>query len=157
MSSDEEFQEQLEFGEEAENIVYDYLIRNNSSVLDLRKYNREVGGGPRLKGTEGSIVLPDFGVFNKDPRKGAYTVDVKRKRSLYSYQRRTCFTVDNKFEQYKTATQIMRYDYLRLMFFYEDRMYFYRETDCIGREYKSNEYSTGFVYYFEFDDKKIVF
>ena len=155
MSSDEEFQEQLKFGEEAEDIVYDYLIRNNSSVVDLRKQKRDEGGGPKLVGTEGNLVLPDFGVFNKNPKKGTFTVDVKRKRSLYNYAGAKCFTVDSKFEQYRKATQIMRYDFLSLMFFFEDRMYFYKETDCTGKEFKSNEYGSGYVYYFKFDETKI--
>lgn len=157
MSSDEEFQEQLKFGEAAEDIVYDYLIANNSGVIDLRKQKRDEGGGPKLVGTEGSLILPDFGVFNKNPRKGTYTVDVKRKRSLYGYAGQKCFTVDNKFEQYKQVTQIMRYDFLGLMFFFEDRMYFYKESEIFGKEFKSNEYGNGFIYYFKFDNTKRVF
>lgn len=155
MSTDEEFQKNLELGEKAEDIVYDYLIRNHSSVLDLRKQKRDEGRGPRLLGTEGSFALPDFAVYNKNPTKGAFALDVKYKSSLYKFKGTDCFTVDSKFEKYKTVKQIMRLDNLYLVFFYNDRMHFYAESECIGRDFKSNDYGHGFVYYFEYDQSKV--
>lgn len=155
MSSDEEFQKKLELGEAAEDIVYEYLIRNHSSVVDLRKQKRDEGRGPRLIGTEGSFVLPDFGVYNKNPNKGSFAIDVKYKTSLYSFKGKDCFTVDKKLEQYRIAYQIMRFDYLCIVFYYEGRMYFYRDSDCIGHQYMSNQYGTGNVYYFEHDKGRI--
>lgn len=157
MSSNEIFQRNLTYGEEAEDIVYQYLIKNNSGVVDLRKQKRDENGGPRMVGTEGSFVLPDFGVYNKNPKKGTYSVDVKRKRSLYTYKGRECFTVDKKFEQYKKTSQIMGFDFVAIIFFYEDRMYFYKDTDCIGFEYKVNDYGTGNIYYFSYDENKLIY
>lgn len=157
MSSNEVFQQNLIFGEEAEDIVYDYLIKNHSCVVDLRKQKRDEGRGPRMVGTEGSFVLPDFGVYNKSKRKGTFSVDVKRKNSLYYFTAQKCFTVDRKFEQYKIASRIMRFDYMAIIFFYEDRMYLYKEDEHIGFEFKSNEYGSGNVYYFPFNEKKIIY
>lgn len=157
MSSNEEFQKQLKFGEEAEDIVYEYLVNNHSGVVDLRKQKRDEGRGPRMIGTEGSFVLPDFGVYNKSERKGTFSVDVKRKNSLYPFKGKKCFTVDSKFEQYKISSQIMRFDYLAIIFFYKDRMYLYKENDHIGFEYKENDFGAGNVYYFPFDESKQIY
>jgi hypothetical protein len=154
-SKNTDFEKLVAWGEEAEDVVYDYLIKNNSSVVDLRKQKRDEGRGPRLIGTEGSFVLPDFGVYNKNPNKGTFAVDVKRKSAIYKFNGKKCFTVDKKFEQYKVSSQIMRFDYLAIIFSFEDRLYFYKADESIGFEYKSNEYGAGNVYYFEYDKSKI--
>lgn len=157
MSLDGEFNKQLAIGEAGEDIVYDYLVSHNSYVEDLRKQKRNVGGGPRLRGTEGSIVSPDFAVYNKNPAKGSYAVDAKVKTSIYPVSGKMCFTVDDKIAQYRIATQIKKLDYLAIIFIYNQRMYFYKDTDCCGRTTFSNQFGSGFVYCFEFDAKKIIY
>ena len=68
MASDN-FQEKLEMGTAGEDIVYPWLKQNNSLVQDMRYQKHEKGTGPRLEGTDGNVVLPDFGVWNKSPKK----------------------------------------------------------------------------------------
>ena len=155
MSSQQVFEQNLKTGEAGEDILYQYLVANNSFVADLRSQKRGEKAGPRLIGTEGSLVLPDFSVFNKDPRKGCYAVDAKVKKSIYPVNGKRCFTVDNKYEQYKQVTQILRLDFLMIVFLYNNRMYFYRDTDCIGTTTFKNQYSSGNVYLFEYDESKI--
>lgn len=140
-------------GIEAENIAYSYLIKNFGFVEDLRQQKHGEYSGPCLRGTEGRVVLPDFAVYTKF--NGAFAVDVKAKTSLYLYNGKKCFTVDQKFEDYKRSVQIKRLDYLAIVFFFRGRMYFYRDTDCIGSQYVSNDYGQGQVYYFEYDKKRI--
>jgi len=154
-STEKEFQENLAIGIAGEDIVYDYLVANNSYVHDHRKETHQDNKGPRLRGTEGELVLPDFSVRNKSERKGNFAVDAKVKNSVYTVNGKVCFTVDNKYEQYKTATQILKLDYLALVFIYKNRMYFYKDEDCIGTTRFNNQYSKGLVYLFEYDEKRI--
>lgn len=155
MSSEADFQATLALGIVAEDIVYSYLIKNHSYVQDMRKQTHEDNRGPRLIGTEGELILPDFGVRNKNVEKGDFLIDVKFKNSVYSVKGKKCFTVDRKFEQYKRVTQILRYDFLMMAFLFENKLYFYKETDCIGtHQFQSNAYGDGFVYLFEFDPSK---
>jgi len=154
----ENFKEKLDMGIDAENIVYTYLVAHNSYVEDLRQQKHGEFAGPRLHGTEGKVVLPDFAVYNKNPGKGTYLVDVKSKNSIYPINNMKCFTVDDKYEQYKKATEIKRMDYLAIIFFYEDRMYMYKDSDCKGmHQYSPSQYGNGRVYYFEFDKLKIIY
>lgn len=155
MSSDKEFIENLKIGEAGEDVVYDWLVKNNSYVEDLRSHKRVENKGPRLVGTEGSLVLPDFVVYNKNPNKGCFAVDVKVKNSVYTISRKKCFTVDNKYEQYKTAVQVKKLDFLAIIFIYENRMYFYKDSDCCGITRFKNQFSTGNVYLFELDKLKV--
>lgn len=155
MSSDDQFEEKLAIGEAGEDIVYSYLVANNSYVEDLRKQKRSEGGGPRLRGTEGSLVSPDFAVYNKNPAKGNFAVDAKVKTSIYPVNGKKCFTVDSKYEQYKRVTQIKKLDFLMIAFIFEDRLYFYRDTECCGITTFDNQYSSGNVYLFEYDKSKI--
>lgn len=155
MSSDELFKKNLEIGEAGEDILYDYLVANNSFVGDLRSQKRGKGLGPRLKGTEGTLVLPDFEVYNKNPKKGNFAVDAKVKTSTYTINGKRCFTVDNKYEQYKRAVQVKKLDFLMIVFLFEGRMFFYKDTDCIGTTTFANQYSRGNVYLFEYDETKI--
>ena len=155
MKSDTEFEEKLAIGTAGEDIVYEYLKRNNSLVQDMRYQKHEKGSGPRLEGTEGTVILPDFAVYNKNPNKGNYTVDVKVKSSLYTIDRKKCFTVDKKFLDYRQATQILKLDFLMLVFMFEDRMYFYKDTELHGTTEYNNQYGRGTVYGFAKDDSKI--
>jgi hypothetical protein len=155
MKSDNKWEENLATGTAGEDIVHEYLKRNNSLVQDLRYQKHEKGSGPRLEGTEGTVILPDFAVYNKNPSKGRYAVDVKVKSSLYTIDRKKCFTVDKKFLDYKQATQILKMDFLMLVFMYEDRMYFYKDTDLHGTTEYNNQYGTGTVYGFAHDENKI--
>jgi hypothetical protein len=158
MITDTQFQEKLEMGIDAENIAYLYLKANNSYVEDLRQQIHGKFSGPRLRGTEGCVVLPDFVVYNKNPSKGTYAVDVKSKNSIYTINGKKCFTIDSKYEDYKKAAQIKRLDYLAILFVYEGRMYLYKDTDCAGKhQYAANSYGNGSVYYFEFDSSKMVY
>lgn len=155
MSTEEEFQSSLALGLAAEEIVYGYLKSNNSYVQDMRKQTHEDNRGPRLSGTEGELVLPDFGVTNKDPKKGNFLIDAKFKNSVYTINGVKCFTVDRKYEQYKRVVQVLRYEYLVMAFVFDDRMYFYRDTECSGNHrYTPNQYGDGLVYLFPFDGKK---
>lgn len=154
MSSEAEFQESLAIGTEAEDRVYEYLIDHNSYVQDLRKQVHPDNRGPRLKGTEGTLVLPDFIVYNKDPKKGNYAIDVKWKKSIYPAKGTKCFTVDSKYEDYKRVVQIQKLDFLMLVFVHDSKMYFYKDSDCIGTTVFDNQYGSGKVYLFEFDPTK---
>lgn len=158
MSSDDKFQETLAMGVEAEDIVYSYLIRTNSYVQDMRHQKHEEGRGPRLVGTEGELVLPDFAVRNKNPDKGNFLLDVKAKSSIYTIKGKDYFTVDRKYEQYRTAREVLEYGHLKMVFLFEDRMYFYHENDCnLTHQFRPNKFGDGFVYLFEHDVKKITY
>ena len=124
----------------------------------MRQQKHGEFAGPRLCGTEGKVVLPDFLVYNKNPSKGTFAVDVKSKNSIYTINGKKCFTVDDKYEDYKKAAQIKRLDYLAIIFVYEDRMYMYKESDCKGmHQYTPGAYGNGRVYYFEFDKSTMVY
>jgi len=158
LKHNESFQEQLEMGTSAENIAYDYLKSKNSFVEDLRQQKHGEFAGPCLCGTEGKVILPDFIVYNKIPSKGTYAVDVKSKNSVYFINGMKCFTVDDKYAQYKRATELKRLDHLAIIFFLEGRMYMYKDSDCKGmHQYTPSSYGNGRVYYFEFDKSKIVY
>lgn len=158
MSTDEEFQEALELGFKAEEIVYAFLKGHNSLVQDMRKQTHEDNKGPRLIGTDGELVLPDFGVSNKDPAKGHYLIDAKYKNSVYTIRSVRYFTVDRKYEQYKRVREILRYDFLKMAFVFEDRMYIYHENECSGtHQFRPNKYGDGFVYLFPYDGKKFTY
>jgi len=154
--SDEQFKKSLAIGVAGEDMVYEYLIQNHGLVEDCRSQTHGEGSGPRMIGTEGFIVQPDFCVYNKPGSpKGRFAVDVKVKNSVYWYKGKQCFTVDSKFEGYKRIVQIKQLDFLQIIFVYKNQMYFYRDSDLFGKELKSNEYGTGVVYYFEMDESRI--
>lgn len=153
-----EFDKKLEMGIAAEDVVYNYLVANNSYVEDLRQQKHGEFAGPRLCGTEGKVVLPDFLVYNKNPAKGSYSLDVKAKSSAYPINGKRYFTVDRKFEDYKKATDIKRLDFLSFIFFFEDRMYMYKDADVsITHKFPANQYGDGFVYCFEVDKSRIIY
>ena len=156
LSSDEKFQESLAIGVAGEDAVFEYLIKNFGLVEDTRSQIHGEGYGPRMVGTEGKVIQPDFCVYNKPGSpKGRFAVDVKVKSSLYPFKGKKCFTVDKKFEDYKRIVQIKQLDYLMIIFVYGSKMYFYQDKDCIGHKFMSNEYGHGNVYYFEFDETKV--
>lgn len=157
MATEEEFRESVAIGTAAEDIVYDYLIKNNGQVQDLRKQKHDSFTGPRLRGTEGSTVLPDFFVHNKSPEKGNFALDVKFKSSVYTINGKKCFTVDNKYEDYLRVVQIYRLDHLKIVFMYEGRMHFYTNADCFDKTMFPNQYGSGWVYLFEYDKRRIQF
>ena len=141
-----------------EDKVYDYLIRHHSLVEDSRSQVHGNGAGPRLVGTEGKVIQPDFCVYNKPGSgRGNFAVDVKVKSSLYPFNGKKCFTVDNKYEDYKRVVQIKGLDYLAIIFLYENRMHFYKDSDCIGNKFFNNEHGTGSVYFFEYDKSKVIY
>ncbi len=156
MSTDTVFQKNLELGIKGEEIVYDYLKRNNSFVEDLRSQKHGEHAGPRLIGTEGAVVLPDFAVYNKNEKKGNYAVDVKVKSSLYPYKGVKCFTVDEKIEDYKRAVQIKKLDMLKLIFIHNNRLYLYEADMVFGREIVNNQYGK-IIYYFKYEESNIIY
>jgi hypothetical protein len=155
--SSEKFEEKLQMGIFAEDIAYSYLIQNNSLVQDLRQQKHGEFSGPILTGTEGTVKLPDFVVYNKNPRKGNFAVEVKAKSSIYHINGKKCFTVDNKFEDYKRCVHVMKLNFLLLIFYYNGRMYFYKDGDLADVTSYGNKYGTGSVYCFEYNEAKITF
>lgn len=156
-TQNDNFEENLAVGTIGEDIVYEYLVRNNSFVEDCRNQKHTENSGPRLRGTEGTLILPDFIVYNKNLSKGNFAIDVKVKRSIYPFNGKLCFTVDNKFEDYKRIVQIKKLDFLSIIFIYDNKLYLYKDTDICGTHIYNNKYSTGNVYLFEFDETKQVY
>ena len=153
-----QFEEKLQMGISAEDIAYSYLIQNNSLVQDLRQQKHGEFTGPQLVGTEGSVKLPDFVVYNKSERKGNFAVDVKAKTSVYPVNGKMCFTVDSKFEDYKKTVQIMKLDFLLLIFYYNGRMHFYKDSDLADvTTFLNTTYGSGPIYCFEYDETRIKF
>lgn len=151
---DLEFAKKLEMGTRAEDSVHAYLINTNGFVQDMRHQKHDDRLGPRLTGTEGSLVLPDFVVYNKPP-KDSFAVEVKAKNSTYEFNGIECFTVDDKFPMYKRAVAVLRLDYLMLVFQYEGKLYFYRDSEMLASKLHNNKYGKGLVYYFAKDPSKI--
>ncbi len=155
MSTDKTFEENLAMGIAGEDLIYKYLVKNNSYVEDNRSKNHDFGSGPKLVGTDGEIILPDFVVYNKNPEKGNYALDVKVKSSTYPINGKRCFTADNKYEQYKRIVELKKLDYLVMCFVYNNRNYYYKDSECTGTTVFNNQYSSGIVYLFEVDKNKI--
>lgn len=152
---DKVFDENLAIGTAGEDAVYPWLMSNNSLVQDMRYQKHEKSSGPRLEGTEGKVVLPDFAVWNKNPEKGNFLVDVKVKKSIYPINGKLCFTVDHKYEDYRRCVQVMKLDFLMIIFIYKDRFYVYEDSDLFCTTVYNNQYSTGNVYCFEYDKSRI--
>jgi hypothetical protein len=144
--TDEEFQENLRLGTAAEDKVYSYLRMNYSFIQDMRYQKHEKGTGPRLEGTTGSLILPDFAFY--DRYKGKGLLDVKYKASKF-------FTVDDyKYRDYLECTGIMNLATLLLVFVYEDEMYFYDSNEATGPRTFNNSYGKA-AYVFEYNRSKI--
>ncbi len=155
MASDK-FQEKLKIGTAGEDIVYPWLMATNDLVQDLRYQKYEKGSGPRLSGIQGSIVLPDFGVWNPISNIGNFLVDVKVKKDIYPVNGKLCFTVDKKFEDYKKCCEIMKMDFLKIIFIFRGKMFEYKDSDMTFTTTYNNQYSKGLVYCFEYDKSKVV-
>jgi len=156
MKSEIDFEKNLVMGTSADDIVHSYLKQNNRYVMDCRNMNHGPNHGPRLEGTEGIAILPDFMVKNKPPKE-SFAVDVKAKSRLYPIDGVMCFTVDKKILQYKVATQLFGLDYLAIIFFFEGKLYQYRDSEYFGTKDFDNEFSTGTSYLFRFDKRKQVY
>jgi len=150
------FQKNLEKGIAAEDIVHGYLKMNNRWVQDCRAQKHDKKSGPKLEGTEGTLVLPDFICYNKKPKE-SYAVDVKAKSAIYPIDGKNYFTVDNKFEQYKRVVELFGLDWLKIIFYYEGRMYLYRCDEYSLTKEFNNRYSIGKCYLFEFDRSKMIY
>ena len=143
--TDEQFQENLRLGTEAEDKVYSYLRMNYSFVQDMRYQTHDKGTGPRLEGTSGTVILPDFAFYDKF--KGKRLLDVK-------YKAKNFFTVDDyKLRDYLRCVELMNAEGLILVFVFEDEMYFYDSSEKSGPRTFNNEYGKA-AYIFEFDKKK---
>jgi hypothetical protein len=144
--TDEEFQENLRLGIAAEDKVYSYLRMNCSLVQDMRYQTHDKGTGPRLEGTSGTVILPDFAYY--DRFKGRWLLDVKHKTKSF-------FTVDDyKFRDYKRCVELMGCVGLILVFVYEDEMYFYDSSEATGPRVFNNEFGNA-AYVFNVDRTKI--
>lgn len=151
--NDELFAETLARGTAGEDRAYTWLRMNYSFVQDMRYQKHEKGSGPRLEGTSGNVILPDFSVV--DPYKGSWAIDVKTKSSIYAVNGVECFTVDDyKFRDYVRYAELYRHDGLLLLFIYKDEFYLYNSKDTIGVTSFNNGYGRN-AYLFKHDRTKI--
>ena len=152
---DEKFYEALARGMEAENYVYEWLKLNFAWVQDSRYQNlADKDSGPRLEGKAGSLILPDFVVY--DQYKGNFAVDVKSKSAVYPISGKTYFTVDAyKFDHYRRCVQLMRLDYLVVIFMYESELYWYECRDALPPKHTFGNVYGDSAYLFEFDRARI--
>ena len=154
MSSDRVFSAALAKGIIAEDKVYTYLRMNYSYVQDMRYQTHEKGSGPRLEGTSGSVILPDFQVI--DRFKGRFLIDVKSKTSTYTLGNAEYFTVDDyKLEDYERCVKYLLSDKLMIVFVFKGNMYFYESTERLPKPVTfDNDYGKK-AYLFEVDSTKI--
>lgn len=124
------FIDSLAKGVAAEDSVYTWLIANYMYVQDMR-YQVVTGyKGPRLRGLNGEIILPDFAVYSEG--KG-YAIDVKFKTSIYPINGKSYFTVDDyKFKDYLRCCEVLRLDGLKIIFLYNNSMYMYNADEHDG-------------------------
>lgn len=153
MSKDLIFKENLKMGTLGENQAFEFLKTHNHYIEDNRRQKYD-NGGPKLIGALGSIVLPDFTVYNVDGP--CYALDVKVKSRPYLIDGKYYFTVDYKYNDYIKATKIKKLDFLALMFIYKGMMFLYKDSDLAGTHVFDNEFSKGPVYLFEYDKTKVV-
>lgn len=143
---DDNFNVKLEVGMQAEDKVYRYLILNYQYVQDCRYQRREKFSGPRLVGTAGNLVLPDFIVY--DEHHGKYAVDVKYKSAAYPIGGVECFTADySKTQDYARVAEVLGLDKVLLIFVYNDNLYLYDAKDIHGRHCFNNKYGSEAVLY----------
>lgn len=153
---DKDFVEKLELGQSGEDMVYNYLITKYGYVEDSRKQRYDDNTGPRLKGTDGHLALPDFVVYDTQPGGAKFAVDVKVKNNIYTVNNKYCFTVDYKYEHYKRVAELKGLDFSAIIFVYKGAMFFYKDSDCIGTTTFDNQYSRGNVYLFEYNKESIL-
>lgn len=153
MQSDEEFKETLAKGTVAEDRVYAWLKSTYAFVQDLRYQTHDKGTGPRLEGVSGHVILPDFAIY--DRFKGRHLIDVKAKTSIYPFNGKMYFTVDDyKFRDYLRCVDLLNADGLMLVFVYNDKLYFYDSSEHSGVVTFNNMYGKS-AYLFEHDETKI--
>ncbi len=149
---DDTFEKTLAIGTKAEDRVYVWLKQTYSYVQDMRYQTRDKNAGPRLEGAGGSIILPDFAVY--DRFRGKKAIDVKHKSSVYTIMGKKYFTVDGyKFRDYLRAVELMNLDGLLLLFVYGDE-YIYEGTEHSGTYRFDNTYGKE-AYLFEYDKRNI--
>jgi len=155
-SKPDDFEEQLEIGTAGEDKILPWLERNNTFVQDMRYQRHGEKKGPRLKGLGGSLILPDFAVYNQFADKGNFAVDVKVKSAIYPIKGKMCFTVDDyKFDDYLRCVEIMKLDYLQLIFVYNDLFHVYKHDEVLpGKHYFGNA-KGDYAYLFEYSNKKV--
>lgn len=154
--NDKDFEKSLAVGTAAEDLVYDWLKTNYAFVQDARYQTRDKKGkGPRLEGLGGSVILPDFIVY--DAFKGKLAMDVKYKSSVYPINGKKYFTVDDyKFKDYLRCVQLMNLDDIVFLFVFEGRFYLYKSSEHQGTHRFDNTYGKC-AYLFEYDKSKIRF
>jgi hypothetical protein len=149
------FEEKLAMGIAGEDKIYPWLTKHNDWVEDCRRQKYKDGGGPRMIGTKGSVVIPDFIVYNELGEN--FAVDAKVKKRAYLIDGKFYFTVDKKFEDYQQVVKIKKLDYMAIIFIYNSKMYFYKDSDLSLVTAYNNQYSTGNVYCFEYNNDKVVY
>ncbi len=150
-----DFEKALGIGIAAENDVYEWLKNNYAFVQDSRYQTRDKGTGPRLSGLGGSVIIPDFIVY--DAFEGKFALDVKFKTSIYPINGKKYFTVDDyKFRDYLRCMQLMNLDKMVFLFVYNNRYYMYKSDENNGVHRFDNTYGKG-AYLFEHNEDKITF
>jgi hypothetical protein len=119
----------------------------------MRYQTRDKNTGPRLEGMGGSVILPDFAVY--DRFRGKHLLDIKAKSSVYTISGKSYFTVDDyKLHDYLRCVYLMNMDGLLLLFVYGDKFYIYDAKDNTGQHQFNNHYGKK-AYLFEYDRSKI--
>lgn len=150
---DNDFEKSLAVGTAAEDIVYEWLKTNYAFVQDARYQTRDKGKGPRLEGLGGSIVIPDFIVY--DAYKGKMAIDVKFKTSVYPINGKKYFTVDDyKFRDYLRCTQLMNLDGMLFLFVHDNKFFVYNSDENEGIHRFDNTFGKG-AFLFEYDTSKV--
>ena len=145
-AKDAAFRENLRIGKIAEDKAYAWLKLHYSFVQDMRYQTHDEKTGPRLEGTSGSIILPDFAFYDKF--KGKKLLDVKHKS-------KPRFTVtDYQMRDYLRCVDLLNAEGLVLCFDYEDEMYFYNSEEKTGPIIFDNGFGYA-AYEFEFSRSKI--
>lgn len=153
MVSDVDFEKNLAAGTKAEDEVYAWLKSTYGFVQDMRFQTREKGTGPRLEGMGGSIILPDFAVY--DGFRGKKLLDVKAKSSVYKINGKDYFTVDDyKFRDYLRCVDLMKLEGLLLLFVFNQKFYIYEAEENKGTHTFDNNYGKQAIL-FEYDKSKI--
>lgn len=147
------FEETLARGTAGEDLVYTWLKQSHAYVQDMRYQTHAKGTGPRLDGLAGSVIMPDFVVY--DRYKGKNAIDVKTKSAVYPVNGKLCFTVDDyKFRDYMQCVGLMNLDKLLFLFVYQGDFYIYESSEHIGLYRFGNAYGKQ-AYLFEYNTAKI--
>jgi hypothetical protein len=151
--SDVDFERNLAAGTKAEDTVYAWLKMTYGYVQDMRYQTRDKGTGPRLEGQAGSVILPDFAVY--DEFRGKKLLDVKLKNKVCRIDGKDYFAIDlYKFRDYLHCADLMRMDGLLLLFVYNQKFLIYDAADFKGIHVFNNNFGNESVL-FEYDKSKI--